>query len=81
LISIGVDSGQIVLRYPQPQETRETNDLGNNRIKMRELGSGIRTGKNSYWMRIGKEDEWQKKLLLVLRNLQKDEIIINDWMP
>jgi transcription-repair coupling factor (superfamily II helicase) len=64
LISIGMESGQIVLRYPPAPEGVEPKRLP-------DLGPGIRGGKNAYWCLFGKEADWQGKLLEVLDKLQE----------
>jgi transcription-repair coupling factor (superfamily II helicase) len=63
LISIGMESAQIVLRYPSSPEGTEPKRLP-------DLGPGIRGGKNAYWCLFGKEADWQEKLLEVLDRLQ-----------
>jgi transcription-repair coupling factor (superfamily II helicase) len=64
LISIGMESGQIVLRYPASPEGKEPKRLS-------DLGPGIRGGKNAYWCLFGKDADWQERLLEVLERLQK----------
>ena len=56
LVSIGMESGQIVLRYPTPPEGAETKRLP-------DLGAGVRSGKNAYWCMFGKDPDWQERLL------------------
>jgi transcription-repair coupling factor (superfamily II helicase) len=56
LISIGMESGQIVLRYPTPPEGTEPRRLP-------DLGPGVRGGKNAYWCTFGREPDWQERLL------------------
>ena len=63
LISIGMESGQIVLRYPAYPEGTESKRLP-------DLGPGIRGGKNAYWCLFGKDTDWQVRLLEVLERLQ-----------
>ena len=63
LISIGMESGQIVLRYPAYPEGTESKRLP-------DLGPGIRGGKNAYWCLFGKDTDWQVRLLEVLEKLQ-----------
>ena len=67
--SISFDSGQIVLRYPQLQNGDKKE--GNESVKtlLKDVGPGVRTGKNAYWLAIGKDIEWQKKLLSILITL------------
>jgi transcription-repair coupling factor (superfamily II helicase) len=62
LISIGMESGQIVLRYPPTPDGTEPKRLP-------DLGPGVRAGKNAYWCLFGKEANWQEKLLEVLDKL------------
>ncbi len=62
LISVGMESGQIVLRYPPPPEGMEMKRLP-------DLGPGIRGGKNAYWCTFGKDVDWQERLLDVLQSL------------
>lgn len=72
LVSIGMESGQIVLRYPAPPECAETkpgSNLPNNRLP--DLGPGVRGGKNAYWCMFGKDADWQARLLDVLERLEK----------
>ncbi len=63
LVSIGMESGQIVLRYPAYPEGTESKRLP-------DLGPGIRGGKNAYWCLFGKDTDWQVRLLEVLEKLQ-----------
>jgi transcription-repair coupling factor (superfamily II helicase) len=63
LVSVGMESGQIVLRYPPPPEGMEAKRLP-------DLGPGVRGGKNAYWCIFGKEDDWQERLLEVLERLE-----------
>lgn len=63
LISVGMESGQIVLRYPPPPEGTEAKRLP-------DLGPGVRGGKNAYWCMFGRDADWQDKLLEVLEKLE-----------
>ena len=63
LISIGMESGQIVLRYPASTEGTESKRLP-------DLGPGIRGGKNAYWCLFGRDADWQERLLELLERLQ-----------
>jgi transcription-repair coupling factor (superfamily II helicase) len=63
LVSIGMESGQIVLRYPAPPEGTEPKRLP-------DLGTGIRSGKNAYWCLFGKDGDWRIRLLEVLERMQ-----------
>jgi len=67
LSSISFDSGQIVLRYPANQTGHDKDSL---KIPIKDMGPGVRTGKNAYWLALGKDDDWQGKLLLLLRNMK-----------
>jgi transcription-repair coupling factor (superfamily II helicase) len=64
LISIGMESGQIVLRDPAAPEGMESKRLP-------DLGPGIRGGKNAYWCLFGKDADWQGKLLEILDKLRE----------
>ena len=63
LISIGMESGQIVLRFPASPEGTESKRLP-------DLGPGIRGGKNAYWCLFGRDANWQERLLELLERLQ-----------
>ena len=63
LISVGMESGQIILRYAPPPESMELKRLP-------DLGPGIRGGKNAYWCTFGKDADWQKRLLETLEQLE-----------
>ncbi len=62
LVSVGMESGQIVLRYPPTPEGMEAKRLP-------DLGAGIRGGKNAYWCMFGKDPDWQVRLLETLSRL------------
>ncbi len=66
LVSIGMESGQIVLRYPPSPEGMEPKHLP-------DLGPGIRGGKNAYWCLFGKDADWQERLLEILEKLQDNK--------
>ena len=72
LVSIGMESGQIVLRYPVPAESAEPN-VGSSQPNshLPDLGPGIRGGKNAYWCTFGKDANWQDRLLEVLNRLEE----------
>jgi transcription-repair coupling factor (superfamily II helicase) len=59
LVSIGMESGQIVLRYPMTPEGMEAKRLP-------DLGPGIRGGKNAFWCLFGRDADWQERLLETL---------------
>ncbi|MGD0750788.1 MAG: transcription-repair coupling factor [Anaerolineales bacterium] len=72
LVSVGMESGQVVLRYPGLQEGAESktgSNLPNGHLP--DLGPGVRGGKNAYWCMFGKEADWQTKLMGVLEKLEK----------
>jgi transcription-repair coupling factor (superfamily II helicase) len=64
LVSVGMEAGQIVLRYPDPAEGAEVRRLP-------DLGPGVRGGKNAYWCMFGKDPDWQERLLETLEQLKK----------
>ena len=63
LVSIGMESGQIILRYPPPSE-------GMDAKRLPDLGPGVRGGKNAYWCMFGKDMNWQERLLETLEKLE-----------
>jgi transcription-repair coupling factor (superfamily II helicase) len=64
LVSVGMESGQVVLRYPAPAEGVEAKRLA-------DLGPGVRGGKDAYWCMFGKDADWQERLLKTLEILEK----------
>ncbi len=64
MISIGMENGQIVLRYAPPPEGMEPKRLP-------DLGPGVRGGKNAYWCTFGKDENWQERLLETLTKLTR----------
>jgi transcription-repair coupling factor (superfamily II helicase) len=64
LVSVGMESGQIVLRYPAPPEGIEPKRLP-------DLEPGVRGGKNAYWCMFGRDADWQERLLETLEKLTK----------
>jgi transcription-repair coupling factor (superfamily II helicase) len=66
LVSIGMEAGQIVLRYPAPAEGKEEK-------RLQDLGPGVRGGKNTYWCMFGKDADWQERLLEVLEKLTRKQ--------
>jgi transcription-repair coupling factor (superfamily II helicase) len=65
LISVSMESGQIVLRYPPPPEGVAPRHLP-------DLGPGVRGGKNVYRATFAKEPEWREKMLELLSTLPTD---------
>ncbi|MGA2489409.1 MAG: transcription-repair coupling factor [Anaerolineales bacterium] len=63
LVSVGMESGQIVLRYAPPLDGKDLKRLP-------DLGLGVRGGKNAYWCTFGKEADWQARLLETLEKLE-----------
>jgi transcription-repair coupling factor (superfamily II helicase) len=62
LISIGMEAGQIVLRFlPSPDDR--------NHPKLPDLGPGVRAGKNAYWCMFGKTPDWESRLITVLEQI------------
>jgi transcription-repair coupling factor (superfamily II helicase) len=70
LSAISFDSGQIVLRYPQTQAEQDKETTNKGRSSLRDLGPGVRSGKNTYWLLIGNELDWKQKLLNILEELK-----------
>ena len=69
LNTISFDTGQIVLRYPQIQNGSEKEGNRKEIPVLKDLGPGVRTGKNAYWLAIDKENEWRSKLISILKVL------------
>ncbi len=59
LTSIGVEAGQIVLRYPPSPDGIQPRSL-------RDVAPQVRGGKNTYWCSFAKEPDWQDRLLETL---------------
>jgi transcription-repair coupling factor (superfamily II helicase) len=64
LASVGWESGQILLKYPQPADGVEPKRLP-------DLPNGVRGGKGQYWVALHKEEVWTAKLLDVLHQLNR----------
>jgi transcription-repair coupling factor (superfamily II helicase) len=62
LASVGIEGGQIALRYPPPPDGSQPKPL-------RDLNPQVRGGKNAYWCTFMKEPDWQERLLEVLGGL------------
>jgi len=65
LVSVGMERGQIVLRYPAPPEGVEPKRLP-------DLEPSVRGGKNAYWCMFGRDADWQERLLEVLHALSRN---------
>jgi transcription-repair coupling factor (superfamily II helicase) len=63
LASIGLENGQIVLRYPPSQ-------AGEPAPRLRDLGPAARAGKNAYWLTLGREPDWPERLLDMLEQIR-----------
>ena len=63
LVSVSMESGQILLRFPAPPE-------GSQPKRLPDLGPGVRGGKNAYWCMFGRDADWQERLLETLNALQ-----------
>jgi transcription-repair coupling factor (superfamily II helicase) len=59
LVSVSLENGQIILRYPQPAD-------GQKAVHLPDLGPGVRSGKNAYWCAFTQDQGWQDRLLGVL---------------
>ena len=62
LASISMENGQILLRYPPPQE-------GVPAPRLHDLGPAVRGGKNAYWLTFGREPDWPSRLLDILEQI------------
>lgn len=62
LASVGWESGQILLKYPQPADGSEAK-------RMPDLPNGVRGGKGQYWVTLTKEEIWTAKLLDILSQI------------
>jgi transcription-repair coupling factor (superfamily II helicase) len=62
LASIGMENGQILLRYPNVLN-------GESAPRLRDLGPGVRAGKNAYWLTFGREPDWPERLLDMLERV------------
>ena len=71
LVSVGMESGQIVLRYPVlPEGVESKPGVSQPNVRLPDLGPGVRGGKNAYWCMFGKDADWQARLLEVLERLE-----------
>jgi transcription-repair coupling factor (superfamily II helicase) len=65
LSSISMENGQIALRYPPlPEEVSSRN--------FPDFDSDVRTGKNSLWLPVNREDNWSDQLLEILKRLSEN---------
>ena len=64
LAAIGMETGQIVLRYPSA-----TN--GNEEKRLHDLAPDIRGGKGAYWCMFAKDGDWMERLLETLELVMK----------
>jgi transcription-repair coupling factor (superfamily II helicase) len=71
LASVGVESGQLVLRYPALSDSVSQRTLP-------DLGAGIRGGKNAYWCSFLKDDDWQERLIEVLDAIKSRMVEVLD---
>ena len=62
LVSVAVENGQIVMRYPPLLEGYPPREIPF-------VSAEVRTGKNGLWMRFNREEEWQQRVLDVLERL------------
>lgn len=62
LASVGIEGGQIVLRYPPPPDGVQPKSL-------RDLSPHVRGGKNTYWCMFARQEDWQKNLLETLSEI------------
>jgi transcription-repair coupling factor (superfamily II helicase) len=62
LASISMENGQILLRYPNVLN-------GESAPRLRDLGPGVRAGKNAYWLTFGREPDWPERLLDMLERV------------
>jgi len=65
LASIGMETGQIVLRYPSAANGKEEK-------RLHDLAPDIRGGKGAYWCMFAKDDDWMERLLEVLNRLEEN---------
>ena len=63
LAAIGMETGQIILRYPSAAN-------GNEEKRLHDLAPDIRGGKGAYWCMFAKDDDWTERLLEVLSRLE-----------
>jgi transcription-repair coupling factor (superfamily II helicase) len=65
LASIGMENGQLVLRFPAGPN-------GDSAPRLRDLGPAVRGGKHAYWLAFGREPDWLERLLGVLEQLHEN---------
>ncbi len=64
LAAIGMETGQIVLRYPSAANANEEK-------RLHDLAPDIRGGKGAYWCMFAKDDDWMERLLETLELVTK----------
>ncbi len=65
LAAIGMETGQIILRYPPSAAN------GNEEKRLHDLAPDIRGGKGAYWCMFAKDDNWMERLLETLELVTK----------
>ena len=70
LVSVGWETGQVVLRYQQSTDGKEDKRLA-------DLSKDVRGGKAAYWCTFGRDADWKKRLLVTLDLLMKNEQLSN----
>ena len=63
LQSVGLEAGQLALRYPVLSDSMSQRTLS-------DLGPGVRGGKNTYWCSFLRDPDWQDRLMVVLDTLR-----------
>jgi len=71
LTSVGVEGGQLVLRFPTLSEGMAARTLP-------DLGPQVRGGKNAYWCSFLRNDDWMDRLLDVLAKVKSRTVDIVD---
>ena len=71
LQSVGGEGGHIILRYPPLSD-----DASPRRFPI--LGSDVRSGKNSLWLSIGDNQNWQTRLVEILTELSQNPLVVPD---
>lgn len=63
--SVSIEDQQATIRFPTLPESSPPRTYPN-------LGKGVRTGKNAIWYKIDPEGEWQERLIMILKQLSKN---------